>query len=233
MPFFAVGLVIVLGDLSFYQSGSSASFDYSFSGTDAHRRSRFVVLRAGKLLWPSELAVIYPRWDIRVADPLAWGYLIAAIALALALWHFQSRIGRGPLAGTLFFAITVSPILGFVDYGYMNYAFVADRFQYLAGIGVLAVVIGAAACGVCRLPDLWQKGALGVAAVTIIVLGLLTWRQANIWKDEETLNSHIIALNPEARNAHRHLAKALSNQERYEEALEPARRRGRATPRPL
>ncbi len=222
VPFFAVGLVIVLGDLSFYRSGSSASFDYSLAERTLIA-ARALWFYAGKLLWPSELAVIYPRWDIRVADPLAWGYLIAAVALALALWHFRSRIGRGPLAGTLFFAITVSPVLGFVDYGYMNYAFVADRFQYLAGIGVIAVVIGAAACGTGRLPDLWQKGGLGVAAVVIVVLGLLTWRQADIWRDDVTLNRHIIALNPEARNAHRHLAKVLSNQERYEEALEPAR----------
>ena len=221
VPFFVVGLFIVLGDLSFYRSGSSTSFDYSL----AERMliaARALWFYAGKLLWPSELAVIYPRWDIRVADPLAWGYLVADVALVVALWHFRRQLGRGPLAGALFFAITLSPILGFVDYGYMNYAFVADRFQYLAGIGVLAVVIGAAACGVGRLPDLWQKGALGVAAVVIVVLGLLTWRQANIWKDEETLNSHIIALNPEARNAHRHLAKELYNQDRYEEALEPA-----------
>ena len=176
-----------------------------------------------KLLWPSELAVIYPRWDIRVAAPLAWGYLIAAVTLvAIALWHFRPRIGRGPLAGALFFAVTLSPILGFVEYGYMKYAFVADRFQYLAGIGVMAVVIGAAAYGVGRLPDLWQKGALGVAAVTIVVLGLLTWRQANIWKDEETLNRHIIELNPQARNAHRHLAKALYDRGRYAEAFEVA-----------
>ena len=119
--------------------------------------------------------------------------------------------------------MTLSPVLGFVDYGYMKYAFVADRFQYLAGIGVMAVVIGAVAYGVGRLPDLWQKGALGVAAVTIVVLGLLTWRQANIWKDDETLNRHIIALNPQARNAHHHLAKALYEQGRYEEALDAAR----------
>ncbi len=221
VPFFAVGLVIVLGDLSFYRSESSTSLDYSLIER-ALIASRALWFYAGKLLWPSELAVIYSRWDIRVADPLAWGYLIAAIALVLALWHFRSRIGRGPLAGALFFAITLSPILGFIDYGYMNYAFVADRFQYLAGIGVLAVVIGAAAYGVRCLPDLWQKGALGVATVTIVVLGLLTWRQANIWKDEEILNRHIIELNPEARNAHRHLAKALYDQDRDEEALEPA-----------
>ena len=222
VPFFVVGLIITIGDLSFYQSESPASLDYSLTERTLIA-SRALWFYAGKLLWPAELAVIYPRWDIRVGDPLAWGYLITAVALVVALWHFRSRIGRGPLAGALFFAVTLSPILGFIDYGYMKYAFVADRFQYLAGIGAMAVVIGAIAYGVGRLPGLWQKGALGIAAVTIVVLGLLTWRQANIWKDEETLNRHIVALNPQARNAHRHLGKALYDQGRYEEALDPAR----------
>ena len=222
VPFFVVGLVITIGDLSFYQSVESLSLGYSFIERTLIA-ARALWFYAGKLLWPSELAVIYPRWDIRVADPLAWGYLIAAVALSLALWHFRPQLGRGPLAGALFFAVTLSPVLGFVDYGYMQYAFVADRFQYLAGIGIMAVAIGAAAHGVGRRSDLWHKGALGVAAVALVVLGLLTWRQTSIYRDDETLNRHIIALNPQARDAHLNLSKALYKQARYEEALEAAR----------
>ena len=218
VPFFAVGLVITVGDLSFYRSGGPASFDYSLADRMLIA-ARALWFYAGKLLWPSELAVIYPRWNIRVADPLAWGYLLAAVALAVALWHFRHQLGRGPLAGALFFAVTLSPVLGFVDHGYMQYAFVADRFQYLAGIGVMAVVIGAAA----RLSGLWQKGVLGGAAVILVVLGMLTWRQASIYRDDETFCRHIIALNPQALNAHLNLGNALHDQGRYEEALEAAR----------
>ena len=218
VPFFAVGLVIAVGDLSFYQSVEPLSLGYSLAERTLIA-ARALWFYAGKLLWPTNLAVVYPLWDIRVADPLAWGYLIAAVALAVALWHFRPRIGRGPLAGALFFAVTLSPVLGFVDYRYMQYAFVADRFQYLAGIGVMAVVIGSATFGVRRLSNLWQKGAMGGAAVVLVVLGLLTWRQANIWRDDETLNRHIIALNPQARNAHFNLGKTLYQQGRYEKAL--------------
>ena len=221
VPFFAVGLIITVGDLSFYWSGSSTSFDYSFAERTLIA-ARALWFYAGKLLWPTNLAVIYPRWDIHIAEPLAWGYLVGAVVLVVALWHFRPRLGRGPLAGALFFAITLSPTLGFVDYNYMGYAFVADRYQYLAGIGVMAVVIGAAAYGIHRLSGLWQKGALGGAAVVLILLGLLTWRQASIYRDDETLNRHIIALNPQARNAHLNLGKALYDQERYEEAREAA-----------
>ena len=222
VPFFAIGLVITVGDLSFYRSGGAVSFDYSLTERTLIA-ARALWFYAGKLLWPAELAVIYPLWDIHVSDPLAWGYLVAAVALAVALWHWRHRLGRGPLAGALFFAVTLSPILGFVDYRYMQYAFVADRFQYLAGIGVMAVGIGVATYGVRRLPDLWQKGALVVAAGVIVVLGMLTWRQASIYRDDETLYRHIIALNPQALNVHFNLSKVLCEQERYAEALDVTR----------
>ena len=225
VPFCVVGLVITVGDLSFYWLAEAKvldAIDYSLTERTliAARALWFYV---GKLLWPTDLAVIYPLWDIRVADPLAWGYCIAAVALVVTLWRFRHRIGRGPLAGALFFAVTLLPVLGFVEYGYMQYAFVADRFQYLAGIGVMVVVIGMAAYGVGSLPDLWQKGTLGVAVVTLVVLGMLTWRQANIYRDNETLHRHIIALNPQARDAHLNLGIILYNQAQYEEALDIAR----------
>ena len=223
VPFCVVGLVITVGDLSFYWSGTNTSFDYSLAERTLIA-ARALWFYAGKLLWPSALAVIYPRWDIHVADPLTGlGYLIAAVVLALALWHFRQQLGRGPLAGALFFAVTISPVLGFVDYTYMEYAFVADRFQYLAGIGVMVVVIGSAAYGVCRLSSMWQKGVLGIAAVVLVVLGLLTWRQASIYRDDETFNRHIITLNPQAQNAHLNLGSFLGGQGRYEEALKVAR----------
>ena len=222
VPFCVVGLVITVGDLSFSRSVEPLSLGYSFTERTLIA-ARALWFYAGKLLWPSDLAIIYPLWDIRVGDPLAWGYLIIAVALALALWHFRPQLGRGPLAGALFFAVTLLPILGFVDYGYMEYAFVADRFQYLAGIGIMAVVISAATYGVRRLSDLWQKGALGVAAVVLVVLGMLTWQQASIWRNKETLWRHVVTLNPQARDAHLSLSKALYRQKRYAKALDAAR----------
>ena len=217
VPFFVVGLVITVGDLSFSRSVVPVSFDYSLVERSLIA-SRALWFYASNLLWPSSLAVIYPRWDIRITDPLAWTYLIVAVALAVVLWHSQSRLGRGPLAGALFFAVTLSPVLGFVDYGYMRYAFVADRYQYLAGIGIMVVVIGSAAYGVRRLSSIWQKSSLGIAAMVLVVLGLLTWRQASIYRDDETFWQHVVILNPQARVAHVNLGAALYMQERYEEA---------------
>ena len=160
-PFFVVGLGITAADLAFYTSREPLDLGYSVieRGLIAARALWFYV---GKLLWPTELAVIYPLWDIHVGDPLAWLYVVAAVAVATLLWVGRHRVGRGPLAGALFFAVTLSPVLGFVDYGYMQFSFVADRFQYLAGVGVLAVLIGGTVRGADKLPRGLKMGATGL-----------------------------------------------------------------------
>ena len=221
-PFFAVALVVTALDLSFYTSQEPLSLGYSL----AERvliAARALWFYAGKLLWPTDLAVIYPLWEISAADPMAWTYVLAAVALAGLLWCRRERLGRGPLAGALFFAVTLSPVLGFVDYGYMQFSLVADRFQYLAGLGLLAVLLGAAVRGAGRLPAAQRTGAAGVLVVVLALLGALTWRQAGIYRDGLTFFSHIVAHNPEARGAHLNLVGPLSDANRVEEALAAAR----------
>ena len=221
-PFVAVAVGITAADLSFYTSREPLDLGYTLAER-ALIASRALWFHAGKLLWPAELMVIYPLWEIDAGELSGWAYVAAAAALAAGLWLARRRIGRGPLAGMLYFAVTLGPVLGFVDYGYMQFSFVADRFQYLAGIGVLAVVIGAAAHGVGRLPVEYRRGALGLAAAVVVVLAGLTWRQAGVYRDEVTLFSHVVAHNPEARDAHLNLGSALFEADRFEEGLEVSR----------
>ena len=164
-PLCALGLAIAVADLAFYRSNEVIAFDYT-AVERALIAARALWFYAGKLLWPADLAVIYPLWEVSAADPAAWGYLIAAAALAGALWLLRHRIGRGPLAGALFFAVTLAPVLGFVDYGYQQFSLVADRHQYLAAGGVIAVLVGAAATGA-------QRCGVGLPA-----LGTGRWRWA-------------------------------------------------------
>ena len=212
-PFFAVGLGIATADMSYYEEDIAVDYSPLERVLIAARALWFY---AGKLLCPVGLAVIYPHWEIGVADPMAWGYVVTGFAVGAALYGFRHRIGRGPLAGALFFAVTLSPVLGFIDYGYMQFSFVADRYQYLAGIGVLAVIVGSAVHRAGRLPGAWQKAILIIA---LGILGTLTWRQAGIYRDEVTFFNHIISHNPTARNAHLNLGKALFEAGRREDGL--------------
>ena len=226
VPFCVVGLVITVGDLSFFHSVGSPSFGYSLTER-ALIAARALWFYAGKLLWPTNLSVIYPLWDIRVADPLAWGYLIAAVALVvdpLAL----------PAAG---WARTAGWDVVFCGHAIAGAGFRRLRLYEVCvcrrplsvsrwhwGYGRRHRRRLLMACIACRLV---AKGRAGRCGVVLVVLGMLTWRQASIYRDNETFNRHIIALNPQARNIHRHLGNALRsspfNQARYAEALDAYR----------
>ena len=221
LPFFLVGLGIGLTEISFYQRRQPLFFDYS--AVDRLLISaRALWFYVGKLLWPADLAVLYPRWDIDPLAPLGWGYVAAALTALGLLWRFRSRMGHGPLAGVAFFAVTLAPMLGFVDNIYMTFSFVADRYQYLASLGLIVVFVGCAAHGVDKLSGAWRYGALTVAGMILVVLGTLTWQQASIYRDDVTFYTHVIALNPVAHDAHLNLGAALLAQGRKEEALAAA-----------
>ena len=119
--------------------------------------------------------------------------------------------------------MTLSPMLGFVDHGYMRYAFVADRFQYLAGIGVMAVLASGGAVVAAKLPGSLRMAAPCLVVAILTVLGVMTWHQAGIYRDGAAFFGHIVSHNPEARYAHLNLARALIKENRPEDALAAAR----------
>ncbi len=237
LPFFAVGFFITVIDWWIYKGKEVIFFDYSFLERVVIA-ARVLWFYVTKLVWPVDLPVIYPRWHVSVADPWGWVCVVAVAAVAVLLWHYRRRIGRGPLVAMLFFAVMLVPVLGFVDYGYMQFSFVADRYQYLAGLGVIALLIAVVTAVLAR-PDVFQsapegtpagplKGAFSdarhisvgvVAVLVLVVLGTLTWRQSEIYHDRGTFFTHILSLNPEARGAQHNLGDWLGDEGRHEEAL--------------
>ena len=225
LPFFLVGLGITLADYAYSTSLEPVAFGYTplERGLIAARALAFYV---GKLLWPAGLTGVYPHWEPGVGDLLAWGCAAGFAAVVAVLWCCRRQFGRGPLAGVLFFAVALSPVLGFVDFGYMQFSFVADRYQYLAGIGLIAVVAGAAGRA-CQLslgalpvhrtrPARLAIGAVGAAILA--VAGLLTWNQTGLYRDPGTFFTHVIAHNPQARAAYFNLGVYLEAEGRYGEA---------------
>ena len=218
VPFFLLALAITAADLAHYRSLEDISFDYSF----VERlliASQAVWFYAAKIAWPVGLAGIYPLWDVQVADPVGWACFIGGLAVAGTLWILRARIGRAPMAGALFFLVTLSPTLGFVDYGFMQFSLVADRFQYLAGIGFIGLAVGTGAQYTRNLPGRTRRWAIPLAGVLIAALGATTWRHAGIYRDDQTFFSHVARHNPNAPLAHFNLGNALRDQGRHQGAV--------------
>ena len=218
LPFFIVGFAISLGDYLFYTTRGELGLGYSF-WERVLIAVQAVWFYAGKLLWPTNLMVVYPHWDVSIDSLINWLFVAAATGVLILLWGCRHRIGKGPLAGVVFFVIALSPTLGFVDYRYMEVSFVADRYQYLAGLGLMAVLIGGAVYAIQRHLTSSGPAVMGIVAVLVIGLGSLTWRQATIYQDGVTFFSHIVAHNPTASGAYANLGDALLQQQRYDEAV--------------
>jgi tetratricopeptide (TPR) repeat protein len=170
-----------------------------------------------KLVWPARLTFIYPRWQIDPAN--AWPYLFptGVIMLLGVLWWARQRIGRAPFAAMLYFWLAFPALVMVQVLFMMRYTFVADHWQYLGSMSVIPLTVG----GTTVAFDRWQKlRRAGPASGTVVlgVLSLLTWRQAHIYHDVETLWRDTLAKNPSADTAHNNLGCILAEQQKYEAA---------------
>ncbi|MGA2243313.1 MAG: tetratricopeptide repeat protein, partial [Verrucomicrobiota bacterium] len=211
LPFFAlgVGLGLMTAWIEKFHVGAQGA---EWSLTFADRcliAGRALWFYAGRLVWPAYLTFNYPRWKIEPEMWWQWLFPVAAVGVVAGLWLARRRIGRGPLVAVLFFAGTLGPALGFVNVYPMRYSFVADHFQYLASVGLIALC----AAGLNRIPRI-------VPATVIVVLGVLTWRQASVYRNLETLWRDTLAKNPGAFLAHNNLGSYLYNEGHIEEAME-------------
>jgi tetratricopeptide (TPR) repeat protein len=94
------------------------------------------------------------------------------------------------------FGVGLLPVMGFVDVFYMKYTLVSDHYQYIAMIAV-AAVIGAAISVAARNAGA-RKFFTAAGAVLLIVLSALSWNQAHLYADAETLYRQTLAANPSA-----------------------------------
>ncbi|MGQ0552630.1 MAG: tetratricopeptide repeat protein [Planctomycetota bacterium] len=182
-----------------------------------------------RTLWPMDLSPLYalgPR-----LDPLEPRFLAAAGVLLLAVPSLIALRRRAPwaLAAALAFALTVAPVLGFMQSGPQ---LVADRYSYLACLS-FAVLAGGGGLALAR-----GRLLAGLAIALAVLLGSLTFAQARHWRDSTALWNRVLAVDPGSGFARLNLGQALFAENCFQEALPhllraaedpPADRAGRVT----
>ncbi|MBI3735133.1 tetratricopeptide repeat protein, partial [Candidatus Sumerlaeota bacterium] len=219
VPMFLLGAALSLVTISMERHfvGTERSDFFNWSRIErALTVTRTPWFYLGKLILPFNLSFFYAQWEIHPASSLAPLFPPAMIALLAALWLRRARWGRGPLAAILFFGVTLGPALGFIDVAPMRFSIVADHFQYLASLGVI-VLAAPALAGQRFIPARLKHLAGGVIA---LLLALLTWHQAHIYENQETLWRDTLRKAPGSWIAHTNLGVILANQRKYEEALD-------------
>jgi protein O-mannosyl-transferase len=204
VPFFVIGGAIGMVTAWFERTLNGArGFEFQLAALDR-------VLVAGhaiwfylaKLIWPSSLAFIYPRWTIDARNWQLYVYPLLVVVVVALCWSMR-RWSRAPLAVTLLFCGTLFPALGFIDVYPFRYSFVADHFQYLASIAVFTLV----AAVLMRLFDS-VPAEIVLCIVLGLPLGMVTSMQSRQYVDQRTLYEATLRANPACWLCHNNLATA-------------------------
>jgi protein O-mannosyl-transferase len=219
-PFFLIAIMMAVVNMWFQTHGVGEAF---YTATITER-----LLGAGSVIWfylykailPIDLVFVYPQWHIGTGNPLWWLPLSAAIAVTAVLWLNRKGWGRPLLFSWGFFCVSLVPVMGFTVVGFMKYSLVADHYQHIAIIGVIALLSAGFSA--------WHQGMRGALARTAIALGiiavgtltLMTWRQSGIYRGGMTLFQDTLNKNPECWMAHYGLGQALFKTGRPREEIE-------------
>ncbi len=147
-----------------------------------------------------------------------WPYLLLGlglVGLVAGLWRW--KVGcRGMLAALAYFVVTLFPVMGFFTMYYHLYSFVADHWQYVSMIGLLALAAGGAEFLARRVP----RGVVPVAAVIVVgVLSVLTWHRSEVCADRYQLWKANIATYPDHFLPYYNLGRVQDEEGRYDDAL--------------
>jgi hypothetical protein len=166
-----------------------------------------------KMLWPADLAVIYPYpaklhiWQIAAA-----GAAIAGISiLVLKAGKRQPYL----VCGWLWYVVTLIPVIGLVQAGSQA---LADRYTYVPLVGLFVVMVWGASALLqkSRFPRFFATAA---AAVLVPMLMTATWIQAGYWKDSATLFERTLMVTGNNFLAHNNLGVFLQSQGKTDAAV--------------
>lgn len=136
----------------------------------------------GQLLFPHDFAVLYPHPNVA-----QWTPAVAALALLLVVTFIAWRVRQTQpwlMIGWLIFLGMLVPSIGLVQVGCQARA---DRFTYLAQIGLFVALVWSAD----RFwPVRLAKWRAPLAAALLLGLGFSTVRQIRVWSDGPTLFAH-------------------------------------------
>jgi tetratricopeptide (TPR) repeat protein len=179
----------------------------------------------GKALAPVHLMTVYPQWRIDESSPLAYLPSLIVLGCLGIFWRRRRGWGRPLLFAGGYFLAMLLPALGLINMSYLALSPVADRFLYFSLIGVIAPTVAVGA-QVCRAHREAIRGMIQIAAaVVVVLLASLTWRQNHIYKDAETLWSVALERNPKSWVTHNGFGSAIQQRDpidaisHYEEAL--------------
>ncbi|MGD0597768.1 MAG: tetratricopeptide repeat protein [Sedimentisphaerales bacterium] len=167
----------------------------------------------GKMIWPTQLAVLYPHPvnTIPVSRAVIYGTILVLITIFFVCY---CRRHKYLIVGWLWYLGTLVPVIGIVQVGSQA---MADRYTYIPLIGIFIII----AFGVTELlkERPFGKIALGVlAGVSLSACAVVTSGQLKYWKDSLSLFEHTLNVVKDSSIMENNYANILSDLGRPKEA---------------
>lgn len=158
-----------------------------------------------KLLFPRNLLFIYPNWTPDPSSIVSFLPGAAVVAAFVVLWFMRHAWGRGPFVGWVYFILALAPVMGLINIDYQRLTPVADHFQYLAAMGMIAALVGIGSTSLRRAP----RWAWAPAGVLVLLLSVWSFRRAMLFGNPEQLWTQTVRLNSDSWMARLNLAEHL------------------------
>lgn len=200
IPFFALSILASVVTVASQRAGG-ALVSLKSAGL-AERLTRALMGGLGyleKFFWPQDLAVFYlPQHPV----PAALLALALAVLVGVSAGVLMNLRRRPYLAvGWFWFTGMLAPVCGLVQVGPQ---YMADRYTYLPGIGLLLMLAwgGAEFLGRVASPRTRASLALGVAMPLLLASFLISSHQLGYWQNTRVLMDHALEVDPSNYIAH-------------------------------
>jgi protein O-mannosyl-transferase len=202
-PFFAISLVLGLVEMWYEHHNAIGDAVVRPEGPASRIAAAgwIIWFYLGKIVLPTHLMIVYPRWEVDGRSVVAFVPLALLIGCLASFLLYRRSWGRGPLFALVCFLVVLTPVLGLVDMSFMRYSLVSDHLQYPAMPGIIALVAAVLSAPVSRGSRQPTGVKVACAAVICGVIGasaVLTWRQAQVFRDAEALWTQTITSNDRA-----------------------------------
>lgn len=173
-----------------------------------------------KMIWPVDLAILYPHPAIvhpeAAQSLLLQGALAAIVLIAVTVWVLSNTRRRPYLAvGWFWYLGTLLPVIGIVQIGNQS---LADRYTYLPMIGIYIMVVWSATDLVSQ--SRFQRVALGMAAACVLLVWMaIAAKQLTHWRDAYSVLRHAVAVTNNNYFAHCLLGRAYEHDGQDKQAL--------------
>lgn len=137
-----------------------------------------------KLVAPYPMSPMYP-YPKEIPLMIKLGPIGFFAVAYLIFWLWKNNKGKEWVFGTAFFFLTVMFVLQVVGAGQ---GFLADRFTYVPYFGFFAAL----AFTYDKYAKTHASMLNGIFSVALIAFSFITWNQVKIWKNGDTLWSHVI-----------------------------------------